>query len=679
MAANIQNAAQLMDFIKQHPGLSALATSTVAGPLLGLWKHDGAPIPGYGRLLTQIEAHSALAKYTPELMPSPNIPPVFVFGHPETISYSPAPPSILLKPRPRKNFPATSASGQLSRHSCNSVATIEHSAVGAACTFPLASGLVVLMGIATIVALCINALNSWSHKKKAISDTELIGFLQLELQKAKDQNKVTQEDLSKIQERLRGVQNNLSAAQTEVTTMKIQTNSLSEIQKKLHSVQDDLATAEVQIGSTEEELKSTRDYLDHVQVELKQKEVREQEMMDMLHIADQEASDLRSRAAKDKLNSDYMVVKLRESNAMLPDKIKRISDLEAETEKTHIKLAAFQQAVQLKEEVIEKAQKEIKRLDKAHKSTEKSLDRVYGECSVFKKTAKTLETSNQRQKEELEKVKADTSEMVNVAVKNCQEEAKLVRNNLEREHESVINALHRKREEAEADLQNRHRAEIEKLSAQLSTAEGKLAFHTKNASLCQEEVNASSEHLAVGDSTSAKGKIDRVDLDPAVKWTSRNLRESWRWAVRVGIVQQGPYPDKELILLELPATDPFYSKLPVAVPKPCDESYTGSKDTCNHCEQPYSKKDLHRHAPSCIIFFSQHAVICDHCRKVFVKNGAFLLHEKQCTNSQQQHYAQSNLSYRSSKAPSAEPTASLPWGFNQLYNPSANTHPGSLS
>jgi hypothetical protein len=147
----------------------------------------------------------------------------------------------------------------------------------------------------------------------------------------------------------------------------------------------------------------------------------------------------------------------------------------------------------------------------------------------------------------------------------------------------------------------------------------------------------------------------------------------------VGIVQQGPYPDKELILLELPATDPFYSKLPVAVPKPCDESYTGSKDTCNHCEQPYSKKDLHRHAPSCIIFFSQHAVICDHCRKVFVKNGAFLLHEKQCTNSQQQHYAQSNLSYRSSKAPSAEPTASLPWGFNQLYNPSANTHPGSLS
>jgi hypothetical protein len=41
---------------------------------------------------------------------------------------------------------------------------------------------------------------------------------------------------------------------------------------------------------------------------------------------------------------------------------------------------------------------------------------------------------------------------------------------------------------------------------------------------------------------------------------------------------------------------------------------------------------MHDHAPSCIVFFSQHAVICDHCRKIFLKNGAFLTHEKQCPN-----------------------------------------------
>jgi hypothetical protein len=350
MAANFQNVAKLMQFVKQHPGLSVLATSTVAGPLLGFWTHSGAPISGYGRLLTQAGAHSVPAEFAP----SPNIPPVSVFGHPDTIFYSAAALHLLLKPRTRSNVSGTPTLGKFSQRFHNTSAIIGRFPADAAHIFSLASGLALLIGTTAIVALCNNAINSWSHKKKFVSDAELIVFLQIALQKAKGQNEATLDHLSNTQRKLRGVWNDLSAAQAELTTMKTRTgctdkelsntrtqlldarielehkevahqNSVSENQEKLPSVQGELALAKDQLGSTEKEMKSTHDYLTNVQAEMKQKEAREQEMTELLCIAYQEASDLKTRAAKGKLKNDFLVLKPRDSNTLLPEKAKRIA------------------------------------------------------------------------------------------------------------------------------------------------------------------------------------------------------------------------------------------------------------------------------------------------------------------------------------------------------------------
>jgi chromosome segregation ATPase len=128
----------------------------------------------------------------------------------------------------------------------------------------------------------------------------------------------------------------------------------------------------------------------------------------------------------------------------------------------------------------------------------------------------------------------------------------------------------------------------------------------------------------------ADPETDRLQSESSLNWSKRSRRDDWKWCVRAGIVQQGPYPDRQLIQPTLPHADSFYFNLPVPIPKPCTGSDEGEKHTCEQCLETYVKAAFHDHGPLCMLFFSNHAATCKYCEKPFVLNSAFQEHEKYC-------------------------------------------------
>jgi chromosome segregation ATPase len=128
----------------------------------------------------------------------------------------------------------------------------------------------------------------------------------------------------------------------------------------------------------------------------------------------------------------------------------------------------------------------------------------------------------------------------------------------------------------------------------------------------------------------ADHRTDRLKPEPSLNWSKHSRRNDWKWCVRAGIVQQGPYPDRQLMQLTLPHADSFYSDLPVPIPRPCIDSDEGEKHTCKQCLERYVKAAFHDHGPLCMLFFSNHAATCKHCKKQFVLNSVFQEHEKYC-------------------------------------------------
>jgi hypothetical protein len=175
------------------------------------------------------------------------------------------------------------------------------------------------------------------------------------------------------------------------------------------------------------------------------------------------------------------------------------------------------------------------------------------------------------------------------------------------------------------DLTDRHaksQDHSQKLQEQIEIVSSSAA-----ADLHSEDVTTLNTSLS---SNVDNAKSDRVKIEAPFNWSNRSCRDDWKWCVRVGIVQQGPYVDKQLIQLKLPHADPFYSDLPIPIPKPCSDSDEGKKYTCKQCHETYLKDPFQHHGPLCMLFFSHHAASCKHCKKVFVLNKAFRDHEKKC-------------------------------------------------
>jgi chromosome segregation ATPase len=124
--------------------------------------------------------------------------------------------------------------------------------------------------------------------------------------------------------------------------------------------------------------------------------------------------------------------------------------------------------------------------------------------------------------------------------------------------------------------------------------------------------------------------LDRVTVPNGLNWSNRMKKDAFAYVVRCGIVQQDLYRLKDLVQLSLPHSDPFYSDLPKPIPKPCNVSYNGDTHTCEHCRERYAEEDYHLHLPMCRLFFYRYAVVCTHCKLVFLDNKKFKDHEKQC-------------------------------------------------
>jgi hypothetical protein len=175
------------------------------------------------------------------------------------------------------------------------------------------------------------------------------------------------------------------------------------------------------------------------------------------------------------------------------------------------------------------------------------------------------------------------------------------------------------------DLTDRHAKSQEhsqKLQEQLDIVNSSAAadLHSEDVTTLKTSASSNVENA----------KSDRVKVEASFNWSNRSCRDDWKWCVRAGIAQQGPYAEKQLIQLKLPHADPFYSDLPIPIPKPCSDSDEGKKYTCEQCHETYLNNPFQHHGPLCMLFFSHHAASCKHCKKVFVLNKAFRDHEKKC-------------------------------------------------
>lgn len=165
----VQDGADLLGFIRQHPGLATLATSTIAGPLLGLWTHNGAPLPGYGRLLTEAEAHAPPGYDSSKYLPSPNMPPIDIFGHPNTTMYSPAPLAIASAHSVSVDAPSNQTLDVASNFT-NPDYTLK--------TFSNVEWLVGAVGVAAFIAMVITGKKAYEKKcKKPMHHDGMVLFL----------------------------------------------------------------------------------------------------------------------------------------------------------------------------------------------------------------------------------------------------------------------------------------------------------------------------------------------------------------------------------------------------------------------------------------------------------------------------------------------------------------------
>ncbi|KAF1914047.1 hypothetical protein BDU57DRAFT_331537 [Ampelomyces quisqualis] len=231
----------LWQTIQQHPGLVALASSSIAGPLLGIWTHNGAHVPGYGRLLTQAEAHAMpphdglpsrdVEHHALEIeqnhlsnvnsLLSPNILPVHIFGQSLTVSNTTSPRyTIPRNAAPPNDTPITPL---VSTETAGSV-----SPENSAHRLNLAEALVILLGATAAIALINKGFQKvWSKRYKPIAtqgpaddmDALLIAYLQSELQQASAHKAQLQENTSSLESDLKTAKGTISALKRAQTRL----------------------------------------------------------------------------------------------------------------------------------------------------------------------------------------------------------------------------------------------------------------------------------------------------------------------------------------------------------------------------------------------------------------------------------------------------------------------------
>lgn len=204
--AHLQNGAQVIHLVNQHPALKMLTASTTAGVLGALWFNGNLPYTGHGRRLTEAEAYAPPPYSSPMALPAPNIPFVEIFGHPRTISFSAAPPaavSLRHVDLVSDSKPVPMATEYIA-DPYNKVAYI----------VAVLGSLLGLISFGTAVSVN-SELRKMNNKKLSVDDP--IAYLQSELTKRNAQIDGLQESLDTKQKALLDAQNDCQNANNDIT------------------------------------------------------------------------------------------------------------------------------------------------------------------------------------------------------------------------------------------------------------------------------------------------------------------------------------------------------------------------------------------------------------------------------------------------------------------------------
>jgi peptidoglycan hydrolase CwlO-like protein len=227
--ANVQDPSQLLRIIRRHPALATLLTSSIAGPLFGLWTHNGALVPSYGRLLTQAEAHAPVINTV--FQPAPNIPPIDIFGHPHTVSYSAAPRTI--SDNTASRFTASHYKADISPPPLvSTTARYLDPSSNTGNVVLLTQALIGVVGAAAVVALLAMVFKSWRAKRNPVTDKNLMDFLQVKLMQATNKTADLEAKLESAELNLDLSESQLLNARNEVVKLRSDIDSFDEVTRK---------------------------------------------------------------------------------------------------------------------------------------------------------------------------------------------------------------------------------------------------------------------------------------------------------------------------------------------------------------------------------------------------------------------------------------------------------------
>ncbi|KAF2818713.1 hypothetical protein CC86DRAFT_432761 [Ophiobolus disseminans] len=691
--AHVGDAAQLLAFIQQHPHLSSIFGTTVTLKAVEFWVNHGAPLPGYGNLFVDSKSRDPIQNIREDL-PPPLVPIAGTFDSHDRISdENPQPAAQIF--RRQTHIPG------------------------------LIVALVSIVGLVAFGAVCKKAAQAWRSRKKPISDAEVSRFLQSELRNTIENNATLQHDLEASRARNKTLRDELETTKdsmaeadenasnsdracdavfismcnafeqrdiecrnkysifAKMVALKAQhwiaiTKFRSEFCDNLEQNNSDLAQQCSPSGQQVTNL--MQQYTDLLQqhgtlekrlvdlgLELEQclsawREEKEDQMYDWAVI--DSAAEAREQWHR---TGRALALSQKDNDISSLDALVRTlrDDLDKTIyERDNAQLVATNSKGEVKtlQEKCESLQLELFKARETSDSTGNSLRQSNANAEARREMLESLQNELTRVINGLASSEATVSDLREqhiVQLSKKEEEIIAWAEEVLRQQEEQAEKIHK---EILAEQKRQHEMKSEEQQHQLE----ELRRKNREAEFKAEQVISKAAAINTSGFSNAVKTHDRVVITAPMKWAKDTCKHDWKWAVRVGITQRGPYSLTDLIPMQLRHADPFYSDLPKAMPKPCDKSFQGAKLTCEKCHQVYEKNDLHMHTHMCVTFFSDHATSCEHCKKVFVANPAFKLHQNKCT-------------YKAAAAPAVLATLPL---YNEFDVVGANisrlsAHPGA--
>jgi hypothetical protein len=657
MADNAQHYANFLAYIKEYPWLFAsMGVSTLLG---GIAHHNGIP---YANRITDSMSTQNIHKP----FPSPNVPPSMTFGHPHTISYCAAEPRY----RTRLRLPSRS-----NQHAYGSQYGIGASQGSAWPIKEILQALCILIGVCVIGKALYQRFKVRYQAKKPIDNNELICFLQhrinrliedkteleIQLGMERDLVKSVQSDLEiglqmveekdgqlcDAKEAKTKLDNNIAtlrlemADEAEATKQRFEdkisaTERLEQkVQELEERLQDGQKHKESYATDMEGKLEQGKKQLGTQRKEFEQR-VKEQLEVQRKDLEQRFHKDFEAQRNKSKQRAeekDAQLNTLRDSlNKINITHAKEISEITSKADQLRVQNdSASEKIVSLTEEIYDKNREFLELRDQTDKS-------LAAKNTVIQEIQDSVKEEHIQPKEQ-EVTKAEAKKDCQCTGHPCEHDENKSdddhnsydgdKSHDERSHGSIgHNDTHGRKDDSQHGSNSSTSDQYDATSTGPSTPE-------KNAYKPLQDSDNNEKPLEQGIYMGTTTQQLLLDKSPTFK---NHGAPKFANAVKVGIVQQMPYPQNKLLPLPLPCHDPFYSAIPI--PQPCIPSDSDdSVRSCPDCKQQYygkrdlGKNDFEDHKKMCRLFFTKFAALCGGCNKVFLDNEAYRNdHKRRCVS-----------------------------------------------